>query len=259
MKRIISMLIVFVMIISCIGIQSFAGYADEGPFDWFEMDDAEAFYLDFELTPEEVSYAVETFGIDPQQNTAKYYFNVPVPRAELENYYMQYMDYVRDDLAWDRLCELAHRVGLKNWCYFQKYAEKTYYHTDRNTGIEYAEFKIFPDYTRLKGMDFVYFTAKLFYAAGFADKYASYEHDYCYIYKEEPIPYPNTYPYLDTTYQYDVNYDGTVNIKDYKLFKQVIAEGDVMYNFAAVDQNDDGIINLKDLKLFRNYMSGNLS
>lgn len=55
----------------------------------------------------------------------------------------------------------------------------------------------------------------------------------------------------------DVYEDGVINSKDTRLIRQYIAGGyDITINEAAADVNDDGIINAKDTRLIRRYIAG---
>lgn len=253
MRKLISSVLSILFLLQCFVMTSGAyDYPDDPDPSATSME--YAFLRDFELTPEQVWHAVSYFGIDPSQHTSKNDYAVQLTEEEAR-YYL--FDGTMTDVTQDewiaRKDELAHRFGLRNYNYFSRYVDVSQpgYYTMGSTAFQMT---LSSDLAQFRGMDYVYFTAKLFYAAGaFGDEYNS-DRFIGFKYKTETVGgvskpyYPNR--------AYDVNYDGDFNVKDLVFLKDYLVGNETMVNIYAADRNSDGAVNFKDIAALKKTLAG---
>ncbi len=211
----------------------------------FNLNESEAFYRDFELTPEEVAKAVEDFCIDPVNCTMNNALIVQMNYDDYKNYgYKKPYSYN----------DLAHLFGLADEFY---YYDLCSHHMKMGlpSDIYVEEYYIYCDGTDLTGKDFVYFAAKLLYAAGYTGKYASYDGFHSVsVGVNFNVPLVSTY--VDEEFNYDIDYDGEFNSRDVRTFKLFLAGYDDLINFNAADQDGDEVITAKDYRLLKSALVG---
>ncbi|MBR6916583.1 MAG: dockerin type I repeat-containing protein, partial [Clostridia bacterium] len=151
-----------------------------------------------------------------------------------------------------RLCQLAKRLGLKDHYYFIKYFYGVWAYDEVGSDEKYEEVYLDPCECNLEGMDFAYFTAKLFYAEGFNGKYASPENTSNHI----EYTYTGSSEYSETTVYKDINYDGVYNIADLAHLKAYISGIEDRVNFIAADRDGNGAVNLADISEFKAALAG---
>ena len=97
-------------------------------------------------------------------------------------------------------------------------------------------------YNNISSIEDLYLFATVLTATG------TYDYDYCGIMR-------NTNYMRSSTYLCDVNFDGVFNTKDITAMKRCIVSDMDLYNSAALDQNKDGSFNAKDIKVLKSKIA----
>jgi|GEM_PF-2113445 len=230
MKKFISVIISFILLSSLV-ISVFAGNKEV-------LEDS--FVSDFDLTNEEVLEIVKLFKVNPRDKQMALGYNIYLSEDEY-NYYF-----------YNRIDEFCIRCGYKNSdAILHRFISRPNKYDVIFDGTTETRYDVYvePENNGLEGLDYVYYTAKMIYAAGYSGKYNS-------------NPFNANYPcvryiggvgddYFETAFMYDINYDGVFNAKDSLALRKYLVGSSYRLNSEAADQNKDSKINLKDLYLLK--------
>jgi len=227
MKKAISLIVSLIVLLNCFVICQ-SSYA-------VNFDNDSVFYSNFDISQDELSDIIKNFEIDPSNKQAGLGYELVLTEEEYISYFYT-----------ENRDEFFQRCGFADEMTGMQYVSGPYkYGEEMSDGkiTTYYQFSIMPEQSSLSGVDYMFFAAKMIYAAGYKGTH-----------NDNPFPgfYKNRYMidgknYYNFTYENDVNFDGSFNIKDLAFLKKYIAGSEDRINKFAADQNQDGYVSIKDL------------